>query len=158
MSNLELNSLKDNQGRPAANHASSSGGYFCCFKGPQPSDGPAPDDDFHADSLITLSKGLTAYRLIEPRLIQRTKKEQQRVIVCLHGLYDSSYIWSDIADLLTDFEQGPQASVLVYDFYGHGRSPWSGTDITLDTLVGQLKELLDCKFMFYIRLKQIIKL
>ena len=54
-------------------------------------------------------------------------------------------MWADIADLLSDFEQGPQARVLVFDFYGHGRSPWTGVDITLDTLVTQTKELMDCK-------------
>jgi pimeloyl-ACP methyl ester carboxylesterase len=65
------------------------------------------------------------------------------LIVCLHGMTNSSYMWADIADLLTDFEQGPQARVLVFDFYGRGRSPWTGVNITLDTLVTQTKELLD---------------
>jgi pimeloyl-ACP methyl ester carboxylesterase len=52
-------------------------------------------------------------------------------------------MWADIADLLSDFEQGPQARVLVFDFYGRGRSPWTGVNITLDTLVTQTKELMD---------------
>lgn len=65
------------------------------------------------------------------------------IIVLLHSLHGASYMWADIADLLSDFEQGPQAKILVFDFYGRGRSPWTGVDITLDTLVTQTKELMD---------------
>ena len=53
-------------------------------------------------------------------------------------------------DLLCDSEMGPQARTLVFDFYGHGRSPWTGVPITLDVLVTQTKELLDCKFMTFL--------
>lgn len=127
-------------------HSSQSG--FCCGRSllSRTPTALAPDADFHADSLITLSYGLTAYRLIEPKFPKPVSEEQPApVIVCLHGLTNASYMWGDVSDLLADFEQGPQATVLVFDFYGHGRSPWAGTDITLDTLVGQTKELLDCE-------------
>lgn len=100
-----------------------------------------PDDEFHADSLITLSGGITAYRLTVPKSVEENVNTP--VIVCMHGLLNSSYMWSDVSDLLTEFEQGPKAKVLVFDFYGRGRSPWSGIDITLDVLVNQTKELLD---------------
>ncbi|KAJ1439737.1 Alpha/Beta hydrolase protein [Ochromonadaceae sp. CCMP2298] len=102
-----------------------------------------PDADFHADSLIKLTHGITAYRIVEPKNIDSRPIAEVPIIVCLHGMYNSSFMWADIADLLTDFEQGPQARVLVLDFYGHGRSPWTGVDITLDTLVTQIKELMD---------------
>jgi len=103
----------------------------------------SPDTDFHADSLIKLTHGITAYRIIEPKDVDKRPIESIPIIVCLHGIHDSSYMWADIADLLSDFEQGPQARVLVFDFYGHGRSPWTGVDITLDALVTQTKELMD---------------
>jgi len=102
-----------------------------------------PDSDFFGDSLIKLKHGVTAFRIIEPRpsILQR---ENKPVIVCLHGMYSSSFMWADIGDLLSDFEQGPNARVLVFDFYGHGRSSWDGTKLTLDVLVTQTKELMDC--------------
>ena len=107
----------------------------------------SPDADFHADSLIKLTHGVTAYRIVEPRESSKPP-DALPIIVCLHGLQNSSYMWADIADLLSDFEQGPQARVLVFDFYGRGRSPWTGVNITLDTLVTQTKELMDCKYAF----------
>jgi pimeloyl-ACP methyl ester carboxylesterase len=103
----------------------------------------SPDAEFHADSLIKLTHGVTAYRVIEPKDIGSRSLDTVPIIVCLHGLVTASYMWQDIADLLSDFEQGPQARVLVFDFYGRGRSPWTGVDITLDTLVTQTKELMD---------------
>lgn len=129
---------------------SQSGKRFCCgLFGKENSDFPdgdaSPDSEFHADSLIKLSHGVTAFRIVEPRESDRLI-ESIPVIVCLHGFQNSSYMWADIADLLSDFEQGPQARVLVFDFYGRGRSPWTGVNITLDTLVTQTKELIDCKF------------
>ena len=126
--------------------------YCCGFGNP---DGQyelanSPDTDFHADSLIKLTHGVTAYRIIEPKDINSRAADSVPIIVCLHGLLGCSYMWADIADLLSDFEQGPQARVLVFDFYGRGRSPWTGVDITLDTLVSQTKELMDCKFMHFL--------
>jgi pimeloyl-ACP methyl ester carboxylesterase len=106
----------------------------------------SPDLDFHADSLIKLTHGITAYRIVEPKNLEGRPIEEIPIIVCLHGMFNASYMWADIADLLSDFEQGPQARVLVFDFYGRGRSPWTGVDITLDTLVTQTKELMDCKY------------
>ena len=122
--------------------------FLCGFKNRKSLDSfVAPDADFHADCLIKLSHGVTAYRIIEPKEDGR-RKEDIPVIVCLHGLCTASYIWADIADLLSDFEQGPNAKVLIFDFYGHGRSPWTGVDMTLDTLVTQTKELMDCKYSY----------
>lgn len=109
----------------------------------------SPDAEFHADSLIKLTHGVTAYRIVEPKDLQNRSLDTVPIIVCLHSLQGASYMWADIADLLSDFEQGPQARVLVFDFYGHGRSPWTGVDITLDTLVTQTKELMDGELVFY---------
>ena len=103
----------------------------------------APDLDFHADCFIKLSQGITAYRLIEPSSATDENAEFLPVVVCLHGFYDSSFVWADAADLLCDCEQGPNARVLVFDFYGRGRSPWTGVQCSLDVLVTQTKELLD---------------
>jgi hypothetical protein len=105
----------------------------------------SPDTEFHADCFVQLSKGKTAYRFFEPTSVSDELADEVPVIVCLHGLTNSSYMWGDVADLLADSEQGPQARVLVFDFYGRGRSPWTGVPITLDVLVTQTKELLDCK-------------
>lgn len=103
----------------------------------------APDADFCADSFIKLSRGVTAYRLIEPSTAKDETVESLPVAVLLHGMYTSSYMWADVADLLCDCEQGPNCRVLVFDFYGRGRSPWTGVQCTLDCLVTQTKELLD---------------
>jgi pimeloyl-ACP methyl ester carboxylesterase len=107
----------------------------------------SPDFEFHADSFIKLTNGITAYRLVDPRDNRRSSNAIP-LIVCLHGASNCSYMWADVTDLLTDFEQGPQARVLVFDFYGRGRSPWTGVNITLDALVTQTKELMDCKFLW----------
>lgn len=109
----------------------------------------SPDESFYADCFVQLSKGRTAYRFIEPSNVSDEIADEIPVIVCLHGLTNSSYMWGDIVDLLSESEQGPQARVLVFDFYGRGRSPWNGVPITLDVLVTQTKELLDCKSPFH---------
>jgi len=140
------------------NKSSGFGGFFCCSSSapqnvhvPSPIDPPPtkytstpPDEDFHANKLVKLSRGYTAYRILDPI---SSENSNPPLIVLLHGLYDSSYIWADVAELLADFEQGPRAQVLIMDFYGHGRSPWNGQDITLDYLVTQVKELLDSKLI-----------
>jgi pimeloyl-ACP methyl ester carboxylesterase len=104
----------------------------------------SPDSEFHADTFIKLKEGITAYKVIEPK-ISFTEENTGviQTIVCLHGLYNSSYMWADLVDLLTDFDQGPMSRVLILDFYGRGRSPWTGVPITLDVLVNQVKELID---------------
>ena len=124
-------------------------GRLLCGKGNSqptydPSNQIAPDEAFHADCFVQLSKGTTAYRFVEPSSVSDDIADDIPVIVCLHGLTNSSYMWGDVVDLLTESEQGPQARVLVFDFYGRGRSPWEGVPITLDVLVTQTKELLDC--------------
>ena len=96
----------------------------------------APDDDFHADSEIDLPLGKTAYKLIKPPHISNhssnNKLKRDRsiigdpIIVCLHGFCNSSYMWQTISTILSSFEDGPQAQVLVFDFYGRGRSEWRG--------------------------------
>lgn len=118
----------------------------CCFGGAEDDAvfDKSPDDDFYADSLIELSHGYTAYRLLEPAQ-SNDSSSSPPLIILLHGMQNSSYMWADIAELLADFEQGPQAQVLVFDFYGRGRSPWTGVPISLDLLVGQVKELMDGK-------------
>ena len=105
----------------------------------------SPDSDFCADTLVKLSNGVTAYRLIEPSTSLDTEADQIPLVICLHDLTSCSYMWADVADLMADCEQGPQARVLVLDFYGRGRSPWTGVQCTLDVFVMQIKELLDCK-------------
>lgn len=121
--------------------------FFCCGRNKKQTDQFAldnsPDAEFHADSLIKLTHGVTAYRIIEPKDMNTKSLDTVPIIVLLHSLHGASYMWADIADLLSDFEQGPQAKILVFDFYGRGRSPWTGVDITLDTLVTQTKELMD---------------
>ena len=108
------------------------------------------DATFYADCLITLTEGTTAYRLMEPIDVSDEDADYLPVTVLLHGMYTFSYIWADVCDLLTESELGPKSRVLIYDVYGHGRSPWTGCDLSLDVLVSQLKELLDSKsFIIY---------
>lgn len=92
-----------------------------------------PDEHFHADLEIELSFGTTAYKLIKPAeslSIVNNKTDRslisEPIIVLLHGFCNSSYMWESIAALLSTFENGPQAQVLLFDFYGRGRSTWSG--------------------------------
>jgi hypothetical protein len=97
----------------------------------------APDEEFHADSEIDLPLGKTAYKLIKPPQISnpssnfKSKRADRSIIgdpiiVCLHGFCNSSYMWQTIATILSSFEDGPQAQVLVFDFFGRGRSEWRG--------------------------------
>ena len=98
----------------------------------------------HADTLATLANGVTAYKLYLPPEPFRSE-ENAPVIVCLHGVDNCSYMWADVADLLSDFPQGPQAKVVTFDFYGRGKSPWQGLEVSLDFLVMQTYNLLECK-------------
>eukprot|EP01039_Chlorochromonas_danica_P005967 gene5967-6571_t len=121
-----------------------SGGICCgCFSrashAPPPPATP-PDEDFHCEDLLRLSLGYTAYRVIEP---SRPLTDPPPLVVCLHGLYTSSSCYADLSELLAEYEEGPHARVLLYDFYGRGRSPWTGLPLSLDMYVTQLKELLD---------------
>eukprot|EP00981_Chlorochromonas_danica_P002636 scaffold510_cov179-Ochromonas_danica.AAC.8 len=123
-----------------------SGGICCgCFSrashAPPPPATP-PDEDFHCEDLLRLSLGYTAYRVIEP---SRPLTDPPPLVVCLHGLYTSSSCYADLSELLAEYEEGPHARVLLYDFYGRGRSPWTGLPLSLDMYVTQLKELLDGK-------------
>ena len=108
-----------------------------------------PDIDFHANSYVKLSHGVTAYKLLEPSEVGDDElADNTPVIICLHGISDSSYIWSDLADLLCDYELGPSSRVLVYDMYGRGRSPWTSVPMTMNVLVTQLKDLLEYLDLF----------
>mmetsp|Transcript_17082 Transcript_17082/g.17151 ORF Transcript_17082/g.17151 Transcript_17082/m.17151 type:complete len:335 (+) Transcript_17082:130-1134(+) len=100
----------------------------------------APDSNFCAETLVKLSNGITAYKLVAPI----NGADPKMTIVCLHGFNTSSWMWSDLAEIYTDELCGPGAQVLVFDFYGHGRSPWTGVvQCTLNILVSQTLELLD---------------
>lgn len=108
-----------------------------------PADQFVTDTTFFADCFVTLSHGVTAYRYIEPPIDDKTDIGQLPVTILLHGLYNFSYMWADLADTLTANEQGLYSRVLIFDFYGRGRSPWTGVPISLDSLVVQTKELVD---------------
>jgi hypothetical protein len=108
--------------------------------------GKPPDAIFFANRLVKLKHGITAYRIIEPS----SQSSARQTIVCLHGLTSSSYIWSDLCEILSSHEDGPKAKVVLFDFYGHGRSPWTGVPLSLDVLVMQTKELLDGNFYIHI--------
>ena len=104
-----------------------------------------PDSHFCADRYVNLRYGETAFKIVEPEIV----RIDGPVIVCLHGLLDCSYIWSDIAELLALHEDGPKARILFFDFHGHGRSPWTGVPNSLDILVSQTKELLEGKLIMF---------
>ena len=79
----------------------------------------SPDYTFFADETIKLTRGVTAYKVIKPE--NHDESQPLRTIMCLHGLQDSSYIWEDIAEIFSSSADGPQAQIIVMDFYGHGR-------------------------------------
>jgi hypothetical protein len=83
----------------------------------------APDQTFAATQLIHLTRGNTAYKIIESEGVvdDRGNSMEPITIVCLHGLTDSSYIWEDVAEVLSCSDAGPCARVVVFDFYGRGR-------------------------------------
>jgi hypothetical protein len=66
----------------------------------------SPDADFCACSYLKLSRGLTAYRFIEPALTAEEDMEKLPLIVLMHGVTTSSYIFADLADLLMNCDQG----------------------------------------------------
>jgi pimeloyl-ACP methyl ester carboxylesterase len=105
-----------------------------------------PDSTFHASSTILLSRGKTAFSVFEPdpKFDANGNQVEVGTTVLLHGLTDSSYIWEDIVEVLMCediIECSPR--VVIFDFYGRGRSPWTGFPCTLDVFVTQMKELLD---------------
>ena len=105
---------------------------------------PVEPEIFWAKSIVKLTNGITAYRLVQPNGPQsRDFSDSPMTIVCLHGMNDSSWIWADLVEVLSDSECGPGAQVLIFDFYGRGNSPWCGVPCTLNTMVTQLLELLD---------------
>lgn len=113
----------------------------------------SPDRDFHASSYIKLTHGMTAYRLMEPYKIDEDQLPNCPLIVCLHGMMNSSYMWRDVVDLLIDCDHGPNARVLIFDFYGRGRTAWTGVQCSLDILVTQTKELIDGMSCFFVSLQ-----
>ena len=101
-----------------------------------------PDSDFCAHTLISLSTGITAYRLDDPPC--DAQANHIPLVVCLHDLTNSSYMFKDISKLLTNNRTGPPARVLVMDFFGRGRSPYTkSTTCNMDLFVMQLHELLE---------------
>ena len=99
------------------------------------------DADWCADCKIVLSRGTTAYKLLEPAVDAQV--DHVPLVVCLHDMTNSSYMWKDIGTLLADARSGPPVRVLVLDFYGHGRSPYgAGLQCTLELYVNQVQELL----------------
>ncbi len=104
----------------------------------------SPDEEWCADTLIKLTRGVTAYRLEIPESSNDAQADHVPLVVCLHDISNASYMWKDLAFLLQHVQTGPPARVLVLDFYGSGRSPWcEGVKCTLDTFVHQVKELID---------------
>lgn len=83
----------------------------------------SPDYSFAATNTVKLARGYTAYKLIKPDVQHDDSGNivEPMTIVCLHGLLESSYIWEDIVEILSNDESGPRARILVFDFYGHGR-------------------------------------
>jgi hypothetical protein len=83
----------------------------------------APDNSFAATDTVKLARGYTAYKLIDQdaQYDDNGNLIDPMTIVCLHGLLDSSYIWEDVAEILSVDESGPRVRILVFDFYGHGR-------------------------------------
>jgi hypothetical protein len=106
-------SQDENQNDEVAPHSHYSGGRNA-----------PPDQSFAATQLIHLTRGNTAYKIIESQglIDDRGNTMDPITIVCLHGLTDSSYIWEDIAEVLSSSDAGPCARVVVFDFYGRGRS------------------------------------
>jgi hypothetical protein len=121
--------------------------FSCCFsRAPRHINlTESPDDDFYADNIVKLLHGYTAYRVVEPI---KPDSSDPPLIVLVHGFQNSSFMWADVAELLADFDQGPLSNVLIYDIFGHGRSPWTGKNLSLDVLVTQIKELMECEYLF----------
>ena len=80
-----------------------------------------PDEDWCADTKIVLSRGITAFRYDEPD--QDGQADHVPLVVCLHDMTNSSYMWKDLSRLLVNSLTGPPARILTYDIYGRGRSP-----------------------------------
>ena len=104
----------------------------------------SPDEEWCADTLIKLTRGVTAYRLEIPESSNDAQVDHVPLVVCLHDISNASYMWKDLAFLLQHVKTGPPARVLVLDFYGSGRSPrCEGVKCNLDTFVHQVKDLID---------------
>lgn len=109
--------------------------------------GSAPDGDLFANKFARLRSGVTAYYIIDPPPTRHSPKEVGEeqtlpVILCLHGMTNSSYMYRDVAEILA---AAAKCRVVAFDFYGRGRSAWTGSACTLDLFVTQAKELLDGK-------------
>jgi hypothetical protein len=68
----------------------------------EPLKSTAPDISFHADSYISLTHGITAYKLIEPLGVSDEILDNLPVIVLLHGFSNSSYMWEDMIKRLNN--------------------------------------------------------
>ena len=109
--------------------------------------GPTPDGELFANSYVKLSHGITAYYIIEPADVDELESDplEVPVVLCLHGLTNSSYMYRDLAEHLS---VNTKSRVLAFDFYGRGRSPWTGVKCTMETFVCQATELLERKTLF----------
>lgn len=116
-------------------------------------DGPAPDGNLYANTYVKLSQGVTAYYVVDPpqfldndSLSGHSSDDMDTpVILCMHGVTNTSYMYRDIAEQLA---VNTSSQVIAFDFYGRGRSPWTGVKCSMETFVCQATELLDCKFIF----------
>ena len=83
----------------------------------------SPDFSFAATDTVKLARGYTAYKLLseDAQYDNDGNVIEPMTIVLLHGLLESSYIWEDVAEVLSTDDTGPRARVLAFDFYGHGR-------------------------------------
>jgi pimeloyl-ACP methyl ester carboxylesterase len=99
-------------------------------------------EDLHyvdRDSVADLQHGPTAYRLIG---------DKGPVVVLLHGAFSHSYVWIDLVKRLSDtsdlWATARTKQMLIFDFYGRGRSPWPASNprCTAEFLSAQLEQLL----------------
>ena len=99
-----------------------------------------------ANKFARLRGGLTAYYVIDPPKSKHNPHEIEYdlpVILCMHGMTNSSYMYRDVAEHLA---VAAKCRVVAFDFYGRGRSAWTGSSCTMDLFVTQAKELLNGRF------------
>eukprot|EP01133_Synstelium_polycarpum_P014481 gene14481-17085_t len=97
---------------------------------------------------VKLTHGITFYQLLEatvggkPRLIKSLAErsgKQSKIALCMHGLVWWSVTYHPYVQAMVD--QG--FTVLLFDFYGRGRSETPDIQYTLDAFLTQAIDLLD---------------